>query len=451
LRVKDGNPGAEFKNTVTDVALADIVVPSSRHRALRPETVEQLAESMSSARGQLQSILLRPREGGGYSLVTGRHRFEAAKNLAWSHIKATIKDMDDDDAELAEIDENLIHADLSPAERALHVARRKEIYDAQPGAPKHGGDRKSAKSKSQKGNLKTFAKETAAKTGRSRTAIARDATRGSKIKVLPDIMGTSLDRGDELDALAKLPEKKQRKLADRAKAGEKVSAKELIAQPAAAGNGVDPQMSADARRAEETIENAPTTEPEPAGSEDSPASAEAEPDLEPDPEEADRAKKNERELLRRVEVKRSKGKIDLSTYQRVLALCPASALEETNEERKDRQGLVQRLLDSKGDWELTLMFEPPGKVDPNDRKTVELVAAVQLTEALNHLDRLSYEIDIASAVRGLTEFRSSDLEVLHGLVIRVAEWLGRVEHETEPPPEPSEPRDPRDPGPIPPV
>ena len=43
--------------------------------------------------------------------------------------------------------------------------------------------------------------------------------------MLADVVGTPLDRGAELDALAKLPEKEQRELAAAAKAGKKVTAK----------------------------------------------------------------------------------------------------------------------------------------------------------------------------------------------------------------------------------
>jgi len=46
--------------------------------------------------------------------------------------------------------------------------------------------------------------------------------------VLADIIGTSLDQGDEIDALAKLPEEVQRKLAERAKAGEEVTARHQL-------------------------------------------------------------------------------------------------------------------------------------------------------------------------------------------------------------------------------
>ena len=36
---------------------------------------------------------------------------------------------DSDRAQLVEIDENLVRADLTPAERAAHQAKRKEIYE----------------------------------------------------------------------------------------------------------------------------------------------------------------------------------------------------------------------------------------------------------------------------------------------------------------------------------
>ena len=46
--------------------------------------------------------------------------------------------------------------------------------------------------------------------------------------MLADIVGTSLDEGNEIDALAGLPESEQRRLAQRAKAGEKVTARHAM-------------------------------------------------------------------------------------------------------------------------------------------------------------------------------------------------------------------------------
>jgi ParB-like chromosome segregation protein Spo0J len=211
---------------VIQIAMSGIAVPPGRLRALRPEIVEQLAESMKKEGGLLQPIVVRPRKGGDYWLVAGRHRLMAAIKLKWKTIACTIfEGMEADEVELAEVDENLIRANLSPAEEAAHIGRRKELYGRRHPEKKHGGDRKSAKAKSSSPNenLKPFVDDTAKKTGKGRSTIARKAAR-AKVVVLPEITGTSLDKGSEIDALAKLPEEKQRSLAEAARRGEKVSA-----------------------------------------------------------------------------------------------------------------------------------------------------------------------------------------------------------------------------------
>jgi ParB-like chromosome segregation protein Spo0J len=227
-----------------DIKLADIhVAPNRRLRAIRDDLVDYLAESMKE-RGLLQPITARRRSDGGYSLVSGWHRFEAAKLLAWSTIAVTVTDIDDDEAELAEIDENLIRGELSPAERALHVGRRKELYEKLHPETKHGrapgkaGGGKKAKD----AKLAAFAEATAAATGQSRRKVERDATRAKQTKiVLEGIVGTSLDKGDQLDALGKLPEPDQEALASAAKAGEKVSAKQHLKKTRCEGKTANPK------------------------------------------------------------------------------------------------------------------------------------------------------------------------------------------------------------------
>src|SRR4249919_1019910 len=152
-----------------------------------------------------------------------RHRFEAARNCGHQTILAEAYDcLRDDDADLNKINENLIRANLSDAERILHVARRKELYEKLHPETKHGGDRRSAgaRSSSQNENLKAFVADIAVRTGKGRSTVARDVTRAKKVAVLDDIAGTCLDKGDEIDALGKLPEGEQRKLATAARAGE---------------------------------------------------------------------------------------------------------------------------------------------------------------------------------------------------------------------------------------
>lgn len=217
------------------VGLSGIAIPPDRLRKLRQEVVDELAASIR-VHGLLHPILIRPRSrnGIGFMLVAGRHRLAAVKQLKHEAIRAEVREgMEADAAELAEIDENLIRADLSPAERAAHQARRKELYEKRHPETKVGGDRRSkrARSKSQVATLKqTFIEDVADKTGKHRATIAREVARGQKVVVLSEVAGTSLDQGAELDALAKLPEDEQRKFAERAMAGEKVSAKTRVKQ-----------------------------------------------------------------------------------------------------------------------------------------------------------------------------------------------------------------------------
>ena len=111
---------------VANIGTSGIAI-KPEHRALRPEAVREIADSFARI-GQLQPIIVRPRGDTGFWLVAGRHRLEAAKRLKWPMIRALVLE-NADEAELAEIDENLIRADLSPAERALHVSRRKDLYE----------------------------------------------------------------------------------------------------------------------------------------------------------------------------------------------------------------------------------------------------------------------------------------------------------------------------------
>jgi hypothetical protein len=61
--------------------------------------------------------------------------------------------------------------------------------------------------------------------GRSERSVAQDATRAKHIPNLRDGVGTSLDKGEELDALSRLPRDRQKALIADARTGKKVSAK----------------------------------------------------------------------------------------------------------------------------------------------------------------------------------------------------------------------------------
>lgn len=212
--------------TVHDLRVDSIVV-GKRLRPVVERVVSELAESMATV-GLINPILI-SRAGRDIvpRLVAGAHRLAAAKRLGWETIPCLEHaGADADDRMLIEIDENLIRAELSPAERAIHIQARKEIYErVHPetktgAAPGKAGGGKVAKN----ANFAPFAKDTAAKTGRSRRSVEADATRARGIAQIADVIGTSLDKGAELDALRKLPPAEQAKLIAAAKEGQPVSA-----------------------------------------------------------------------------------------------------------------------------------------------------------------------------------------------------------------------------------
>jgi ParB family chromosome partitioning protein len=108
---RDGSP--------TRIPIADIKI-GTRLRALDQEAVRVLAESMKVV-GLKTPISVR-RNPEGYELVTGLHRFEAARQLGWLEISAIIVVGSDADALKWQIAENLHRAELTPLERAEHVA-----------------------------------------------------------------------------------------------------------------------------------------------------------------------------------------------------------------------------------------------------------------------------------------------------------------------------------------
>jgi len=96
---------------------------------------------MIKADGQ-QSAIEVVTEGDGYRLVFGGHRLAAVKQLGHETIRATVKSRDEFASEaqitLREITENLARRELSVLDRAVDIARWREIYEAAHGTVQRG-------------------------------------------------------------------------------------------------------------------------------------------------------------------------------------------------------------------------------------------------------------------------------------------------------------------------
>ena len=70
------------------LAIKDIYVPTKRRLILRPETVQEIAESMLEV-GQQTPIMVR-QDGERFVLVEGLHRLEACKLLGEQTIQGVL-------------------------------------------------------------------------------------------------------------------------------------------------------------------------------------------------------------------------------------------------------------------------------------------------------------------------------------------------------------------------
>ena len=227
---------------------------SAQPRPLQTADVDKLAASIREV-GLIQPVTVRSVSAmhNGlvqrvFQIVAGHHRVAAARALGWTEIDAIVVQAEGHlEAELIEIDENLVRSELSVAQRAHYSKRRKEIWEAlhpEP-SPDYSLESYDAEDETEVGKVcppqfagqlggarpqtKGFAAATAEVTGESKRAINLNVARAEAIgDDLLRLTGTSLDKGVELDALAKLPEPERKELIERAAAGEAVTARPVL-------------------------------------------------------------------------------------------------------------------------------------------------------------------------------------------------------------------------------
>ena len=110
-------------------------------------------------------------------LIAGYHRLEACKELGWQTIPAQIIKTDKLNAELIEIEENLIRNELTVLERGEVLVRRKEIYEAMHPESKIFSSEKQSQRRKQEPCDKVshgFTTDTATKTGFSSRTIQQE-------------------------------------------------------------------------------------------------------------------------------------------------------------------------------------------------------------------------------------------------------------------------------------
>ena len=235
------------------------LVASAQPRPLVTEAVDKLASSIRDV-GLIQpitvkacSMMIGGLAGKGFQIVAGHHRVAACRALGWTEIDAIVIEAGEHlQAELIEIDENLCRSELTAAQRSKAIKRRKEIWEALHPVKAQRFDSVmdalglDAANEIQVEQLvppeigygkppqqdKGFAAETASISGETKQSINRRVAIADALgDDLDKVVGTSLDKGVELAALAKLPEEQRAELIERAQAGEKVTARKVEVAP----------------------------------------------------------------------------------------------------------------------------------------------------------------------------------------------------------------------------
>ena len=90
------------------------------------ETVESIKES-----GVLQPAIARPREGGGYELVSGHRRKRACELAGLETMPVIVRDLDRDTAIIFMVDSNIQRENISPMEKAKALKMKMEAIRRQ--------------------------------------------------------------------------------------------------------------------------------------------------------------------------------------------------------------------------------------------------------------------------------------------------------------------------------
>ena len=115
------------KPKVDEIPLAELF-PFKDHpfQVREDEEMERLKESIRES-GVLVPVLARPKEGGGYELVSGHRRMAACKALGLETMPVIIRDLTDEEAIITMVDANLQREHILPSEKAFAYKMK---YDA---------------------------------------------------------------------------------------------------------------------------------------------------------------------------------------------------------------------------------------------------------------------------------------------------------------------------------
>ena len=124
--------GAPVMKDGTEIVKIKDIHPFKDHpfKVLDDAKMDELVESIR-ANGVFSPVLIRPREEGGYEMVSGHRRLHASERAGLTSIPAIIKEMTDDEAVIAMVDSNVQREEILPSERAWSLKMKMDAMRRQ--------------------------------------------------------------------------------------------------------------------------------------------------------------------------------------------------------------------------------------------------------------------------------------------------------------------------------
>lgn len=124
--------GAPVMKDGTEVVKIKDIHPFKDHpfKVLDDDKMDELVESIK-ANGVFSPVLIRPREEGGYEMISGHRRLHASERAGLTSIPAIIKEMTDDEAVIAMVDSNVQREEILPSERAWSLKMKMDAMRRQ--------------------------------------------------------------------------------------------------------------------------------------------------------------------------------------------------------------------------------------------------------------------------------------------------------------------------------
>jgi len=119
------------RERIMEIPISDISdFPDHPYKVKDDESMLELVESIKT-RGLLQPVLVRPKENGGYEMVSGHRRKRACEIASIDTIQARVQDLTRDEAILSMVDSNLQRDEILPSEKAFAYKMRLDAMKRQ--------------------------------------------------------------------------------------------------------------------------------------------------------------------------------------------------------------------------------------------------------------------------------------------------------------------------------